>query len=263
MKLLIVGPGRAGGSLSIAASAAGHDVVGVVSKTGDTRFGPPLTWDVAFPNADIALIAVRDSQIEDVALDLLKKEVSYPVVAHVSGFESLKPLEPLVAKGSTVGGFHPLQTLPDAETGAEALDGAYVAVAGEGLAWDMLTHLGDSMGMVPFYLSDDDRPAYHAAAAAAANFVVTCLAISSDLMESANLDPTIVSPLVRRVVENALGGDADVALTGPIARGDLETVIGHLTAARRVSVDVGEQFRLMAEATAIRSGRREESRLWR
>lgn len=263
MKLLLIGPGRAGGSIAIAASRAGHDVVGVVSKEGDARFGPPLRWGDTFPEADVALIAVRDSQIEDVTLELAKKEASYPVVAHLSGFASLKSLEPLVTTGAAVGGFHPLQTLPDPENGAEALAGAYVAVTGEGLAWDLLTHFGESLGMVPFHLSDDDRPAYHAAAAAAANFVVTCLAISADLMRSANVEPDVVRPLVQRVVENVLGGEADDALTGPIARGDLETVIGHLTAAHRVSADVGNQFRLIAEATAIRAGRGEETELWK
>jgi predicted short-subunit dehydrogenase-like oxidoreductase (DUF2520 family) len=52
-------------------------------------------------------------------------------------------------------------------------------------------------------------------------------------------------------------------LTGPIARGDIETVIGHLTAAREVSEHVGRQFQLMAEATTIRAGREEDLHRWR
>jgi len=116
--------------------------------------------------------------------------------------------------------------------------------------------------MRTFHLRDEHRPAYHAAAAAAANFIVTSLATSADLFDSAEVDPEVVRPLVDQIVSNVFAGEPSDALTGPIERGDLETVIGHLTAAHEVSEEVGAQFRLLAEATAIRAGRREEMRLW-
>lgn len=263
MKLLLVGPGRAGGSLAIASSRAGHDIVGIVSRDGrDDRFGPALSWDGPFPEADVALVAVRDSQIQDTAAQLSGSGTSYPVVAHLSGFSPVTDLSSLVPTGASIGGFHPLQTLPDPVMGAASLAGSFVAIAGEGLAYDMLMHLGDSLGMSPFALTDEGRPGYHAGAAAAANFIVTCLATSADLMRSAEIDPSVVRPLVEQVVANVFDDDPDHALTGPIARGDLETVIGHLTAAHQVSPEVGEQFRLIAEATAIRAGRPEQRKQW-
>jgi len=263
LKLLLVGPGRAGGSLAIASSRAGHDIVGIVSRDGqDDRFGPALSWDGPFPEADVALLAVRDSQVRAAATQLSGCGTAYPVVAHLSGFNPVTDLAPLVATGASIGGFHPLQTLPEPEIGAASLAGSFVAITGEGLAYDMLMHLGDSLGMSPFPLTDEGRPAYHAGAAAAANFLVTCLATSSDLMKSAGIDPGVVRPLVERVVANVFDEDPARALTGPIARGDLETVIGHLTAAHQVSPEVGEQFRLIAEATAIRAGRSEERKKW-
>lgn len=263
MKLLVVGAGRAGGSLAIAASQAGHEVVGVVSRDGgESRFGPPHSWEGALPEADVALIAVRDSQIHDAAAQLSVSGTSYPVVAHLSGFIPVTELAALIPTGASIGGFHPLQTLPDPVKGAAALPGSYVAIAGEDLAHDMLLYLGDSLGMLPFPLTDEGRPGYHAAAAAAANFIVTCLATSADLMQSVDIDPAVVRPLVEQVVANVFDEDPDQALTGPIARGDLETVIGHLTAANQVSPQVGEQFRLLAEATAIRAGRSEQRKQW-
>lgn len=263
MKLLVVGPGRAGGSLAIASVDAGHEIVGVVAREGlDSRFGPAQSWDQPLPEADLALIAVRDSQIQDTAVQLSSSGTPYPVVAHLSGFNPVTELSPLKSTGTSIGGFHPLQTLPDPVKGAAALAGSYVAVTADGLAYDTLMHLGDSLGMSPFALADAGRPGYHAAAAAAANFIVTCLATSADLMRSANIDPAVVRPLVEQVVANVFEGDPDQALTGPIARGDLETVIGHLTAAHQVSPQVGEQFRLIAEATAIRAGRSEQRKQW-
>lgn len=262
MKLLVIGPGRAGGAMAIASARAGHEIVGVISRTGDDRYGPPVAWSDELPAADLALIAVRDAQIGEASSMLANAKGSFPVVAHLSGFIPVTSLGSLAPTGAALGGFHPLQTLPDAESGAEALEGSFVAIAGEELACDLLTHLAGSLRMRPFPLSDEMRPAYHAAAAAAANFIVTCLATSADLMRSAGVEPSVTRPLVERVVSNAFSGDAGSMLTGPIARGDLETVVGHLTAAHEVSDDVGEQFRLLAEATAIRAGRGEDSRLW-
>ncbi len=248
--------------MALAAVRAGHEIVGVVSNSGEDRFGPPLKWDDSFPEADIALIAVRDSAIEKVASDLAESGPTYAVAAHLSGFVPVTALSILMERGVSTGGLHPLQTLPDPELGAESLAGAYAGIEGDTLAIDSLTHLAESMAMRTFHLRDEHRPAYHAAAAAAANFIVTSLATSADLFDSAEVDPEVVRPLVDQIVSNVFAGEPSDALTGPIERGDLETVIGHLTAAHEVSEEVGAQFRLLAEATAIRAGRREEMRLW-
>ncbi len=137
-------------------------------------------------------------------------------------------LHHLQEQGTAVGGFHPLQTLPDALSGADALAGSFVGIDGDPLALDILAHLAASLEMEPFRLEDTARPAYHAAAAAAANFVVTSLAVSADLFQSAGIDPRVSRPLVERVVANVFEKGAGPSLTGPIARGDIETVVGHL-----------------------------------
>lgn len=262
MRLLIIGAGRAGGAIALAASRAGHEITGVLSRDGTTRFGPAFTWDDFLPEADLALIAVRDDSIEEVAGKLVEMGPTYPCIAHLSGFVPISALGAMASAGVSTGGFHPLQTLPDAETGAAALAGSHVGIGGDRFAVDVLTHLGGSMGMEPFSLEDNDRPAYHAAAASAANFVLTSLAVASDLFDSAGVDPVVARPLVEHAVSNAYDIGPEQSLTGPIARGDLETVIGHLTAAHQVSDEVGRQFRLLAEATAIRAGREEEVDWW-
>jgi predicted short-subunit dehydrogenase-like oxidoreductase (DUF2520 family) len=138
-----------------------------------------------------------------------------------------------------------------------------VGIEGDELAYDTLTHFGLSLGMHPFRLSDQVRPLYHAAAAAAANFVVTALATSADLLDAADIETEVTKPLVNQVVKNVFEVGARSALTGPIARGDTETVVGHLVAAHQVSDSVGQQFRLLAEATAILAGRYSEVENWK
>lgn len=263
MRLVIVGPGRAGGSVGLASESAGHEIVGVLSR-GTVPFGwRRLDWRAPIPDVDVVLISVKDDAIVDVSHRLAPFVEEVGVVAHLSGFVPVLALHHLQKAGVAVGGFHPLQSLPDPETGAEALPGSFVGIGGDALAVDMLTHLGSTLGMEPFRLDDAARPAYHAAAAAAANFVVASLAVSADLFESAGIDPRVSRPLVERAVRNVFEKGSAESLTGPIARGDIETVVGHLTAAREVSEYVGRQFRLMAEATAIRAGREEDLHQWK
>jgi len=262
MKLIVVGPGRAGSSLALAAESAGHDVVGVLSRHPVERWAS-LEWDTALPEADVVLVAVRDEAIPEVAARIAPYAERVGVVAHLSGFTPVLALHEIQEQGTAVGGFHPLQSLPDPETGARALPGSFVAIGGDQLGVDLLTHLATSLGMEPFRLDDTARPAYHAAAAAAANFVVTALAVSGDLFRAAGVDPNVSRPLVETVVANVFDKGAAASLTGPIARGDIETVVGHLTAAHEVSEDVGRQFSLIAEATTIRAGREEDLRRWK
>lgn len=257
---MIVGLGRAGGSLALAAGAAGHEVVGVIGRAPAHRYGPPINDDSDLPEAELCLICVRDDQIESAVESLVGRTPLTPVVAHVSGFVPITVLQPLAT--SSIGGFHPLQTLPDPESGAAALSGSYAGIDGDELAYDTLTHFAVSLGMTPFRLRDELRPLYHAAAAAAANFVVASLASSADLLRATGIDPRVTRPLVEQVVRNVFESGARAALTGPIARGDTETVVGHLVAAHEVSEMVGVQFRLLAEATAILAGRYGEVENW-
>lgn len=263
MRLVVVGFGRAGGAIALAAADAGHEVVGVLTRDGGPADWPVLAWGEPLPEVDLTLIAVRDESIPEIVDRLDGHSDDVAVVAHMSGFTPISALHALQDRGTAVGGFHPLQSLPSPEIGSAALAGSYVGIDGDELAIDVLTHLATSLGMEPFRLDDTARPAYHAAAAAAANFVVTSLATAFDLFESANIDPRVARPLVERAVANVFDSGVAVSLTGPIARGDIETVVGHLTAAHEVSEHVGRQFRLMAEATTIRAGRERDLHQWK
>jgi predicted short-subunit dehydrogenase-like oxidoreductase (DUF2520 family) len=262
VRLTIAGPGRAGGSIALAAARSGHQITGVVSRSADSAYGPAVGWDDPLPECDLLLIAVRDVAIEEVSSRLAPQAASVPVAAHTSGFTPVTALDELARTGVAIGGFHPLQTLPDPERGAAALAGSFVGIGGGPVAMATLNDLATSLDMIPFPLADESRPAYHAGAAAAANFVITALATAADLMISARIDPVVTRPLVEQAVANVYDIVGDSPLTGPIARGDVSTVIGQLEAARRVSDSVGEQYRQMAEATAIRAGRKGDIVRW-
>jgi predicted short-subunit dehydrogenase-like oxidoreductase (DUF2520 family) len=215
-----------------------------------------LFWELALPAADLLVISVRDDAIAAVAGRLAGLSGAIPYAVHLSGFTSVVALEPLSRSGTKVGSFHPLQTLPNPETGSEALAGAWVAVTAEEPLRSVLFGLASDFSMHPIDVEDRAKPAYHAGAAAASNFLVAALAVAHDLLEAAGVPFAAAEALSRQVVANAFALGPTSALTGPIARGDETTVAGHLAAAWEVSESIGHQFRLMAEATAIRAGTR-------
>jgi len=189
---------------------------------------------------EVVLLCVPDRAIAEVAAGI----GIGPWVAHVSGATPLSALEPHVRRFS----MHPLQTFTKAR-GAEQLDGAWAAVAAEsseGRAKGFW--LAETLGLKPFELDDAARSAYHAGAAVASNYLVTLRHAAGALLEAAGTPPEALDPLMRRVIEN------EFELTGPIARGDWETVERHLDAIREHAPELEELYVVLAEATAAMAG---------
>jgi predicted short-subunit dehydrogenase-like oxidoreductase (DUF2520 family) len=138
---------------------------------------------------------------------------------------------------------HPLQTFTRAR-GAEQLDGAWAAVTGESdEALAAGTWLAETFGLRPFRLADDARPLYHAGAAIASNYLVTLHQVASELFEAAGAPPDALVPLMRRTIENGF------ELTGPIERGDWDTVAAHRRAIRAAKPELEPLYDVLAEAT--------------
>ncbi len=186
--------------------------------------------------AELVLLCVPDRTISEVARTVPRG----PWVAHTSGATPLAALEPHERRF----GLHPLQSFTRAR-GPEQLDGAYAAVSGESDdAREIGFWLARELGLEPFALADDERALYHAGAAVASNFLVTLHRAAADLVESAGAPPEALVPLMRRVIEN------DFELTGPIERGDWETVEAHLAAIRERRPELEPLYRALADATA-------------
>lgn len=259
MDLTLVGPGRAGLAVALAARRAGHRIVGVLGRdpersatAADLLSGPALAWDSPVPACDLLVVAVRDDAIAPVAGRLAPIVGACQAAAHLSGITPVAALEPLRIP---IASFHPLQTLPTPELGAQRLSGAWVAVTtDDDLLADRLFALARSLGAHPFELADEQKPLYHAAAAAAANFPLAALAIAHRLFTAAGVDPAVASPLVEAVVANAAAIGPDAALTGPVARGDVTTVSTQMSAVRSALPDLADAFEAMVRVTATVAG---------
>jgi predicted short-subunit dehydrogenase-like oxidoreductase (DUF2520 family) len=208
LRCAIVGNGRLGRAIASGLREAGLTVEG------------PLGRGARCSDADVVILAVPDGEIANAAA-AIERCADGPLVGHCSGATTLAPLAPHEAFS-----LHPLMTVPDAAPAHPAqLAGASAAIAGttpraRGIAHQLALHLG----LTPIDVADEDRAAYHAAASIASNFLVTLEAAAEQLAASAGVDRQALVPLVRATVENWATLGPHRALTGPIARGDEQTV---------------------------------------
>jgi predicted short-subunit dehydrogenase-like oxidoreductase (DUF2520 family) len=187
-------------------------------------------------DAELVLLCVPDTAIPEVARRIERG----PWLAHVSGATPLGALDPHERRFSV----HPLQTFTRAR-GPEQLDGAFAAVTAESdEARERGFWLARTLGLEPFALADDARPLYHAGAAIASNYLVTLHRVASDLFRAAGAPPEALVPLMRRTIDN------EFELTGPIERGDWETVEAHRRAIRETAPELEPLYDVLAEATA-------------
>lgn len=195
--------------------------------------------------AELVLLCVPDRAIADVA----SKIAPGPWVAHVSGGTPLAALDPHVRRFS----LHPLQTFTH-DRGPEQLDGAWAAITGEtGKAREVANQLAALLGLRSFALADGRRALYHAGAVIASNYLVTLRRIAGELLAEADVPPEALDPLMRRVIDNGF------QLTGPIERGDWETIERHRAAiaetAPHLIAAYDELARLTARDTVSLGGR--------
>ncbi|HEX5559684.1 MAG TPA: DUF2520 domain-containing protein [Gaiellales bacterium] len=186
----------------------------------------------------LLLIATPDSEIAQACRMLAPRLEPGAGVVHFSGATSISALDAAAGPRACV---HPLQTVwPD--RGPDQLEGANAAVTGD---WELGAGLARALGMTPFALADEAKPAYHAASVFASNYVVTLTHAAVSLLERAGLGREAALEALRPLQHRTI----DVAgspPTGPIARGDAATVAAHL---RAVGPELEPLYRALGRAT--------------
>jgi predicted short-subunit dehydrogenase-like oxidoreductase (DUF2520 family) len=221
----IIGRGRLGTALAAALREAGITVTGPHGREADGE------------GADIVLLCVPDGEIAGAARHVRPGAL----VGHCSGATDLEPLS-----GHEGFSLHPLMTVP--ETGAR-FTGAGAAVDGTSeRAIGTAEALARRLGMVPVRVAPEDRATYHAAASIASNYLITLQAAAEQLAAAAGLERRQLAPLVRATLENWLE-HGSAALTGPVARGDEETVARQRDAVAKHTPDLTELFDALTAAT--------------
>ena len=244
----IVGAGAVGTVLARRLGPAGYPVRAVMSRTAASaraladQVGAPVgTDDVAALPADVRLVVlcVPDGAIADVAetLAALDHRWDRTTVVHTSGRHPAAVLDPLAEQGAAPLSFHPLQTFaPD--TPPEAFEDIVIGVEGPPDAVAVGKVLARSLGATPLVLSAADKARYHSAAALASNGLVALMGVVEELLATADLGDDdsaaevgdIMAPLIEQTWVNLKDQSPESVLTGPVARGDRETVAAHLNA---------------------------------
>jgi predicted short-subunit dehydrogenase-like oxidoreductase (DUF2520 family) len=237
--LAVVGRGRVGRSLCRAAELAGLDV----------RLAGREDAAEACRGAGAALLCVPDEAI-GAAAERIASDAP-PLVGHVSGATTLDPLS---AAAGTAFSIHPLQTFPDGDTPVEGTPAAIAGSDAEALVYARA--LAGALGMRPFEVPEESRAAYHAAASIASNLLVALEESAAELLARTGVADAreLLAPLVLRTAANWAERGPE-ALTGPIARGDRETVERHRAALAQAAPELIAFYDALAARAELARGR--------
>ena len=245
-RVAIIGAGRVGHSLARALTRCGCIVKLIGREVPDVD------------QSDLVLIAVPDDAIEEVAGALARSRTvsSGQVVLHTSGLRDRMALAALGSTGAALGSWHPLQTFAAAGGDPGALAGSPAVIEGDARALEAGRWLAGRLHLRPVIeISAAAKPAYHAAAVFASNYLVALAEIATRLGAAAGAGDAAAEmfmPLMRRTLANCSSTGA-ASLTGPIRRGDAGTVALHLATLtgndRTLYMSLGrETLRLAREA---------------
>jgi predicted short-subunit dehydrogenase-like oxidoreductase (DUF2520 family) len=263
----VVSAGRVGAVVGAAWGVAGHHVVATsgVSRASVRRAGallpdvPLLPPDEVVAGADLALLAVPDDVLPGLVRGLAAAGSfrSGQIVVHTSGAHGVAVLAPAAEHGVLPLALHPVMTFTGRTEDVARLAGCSVGVtaaAGDEAAWSVGEALVVEMGAEPVRVPEEVRPLYHAALAHGANHLVTLVRDCVETLERAGIGAAerLVAPLLSAALDNALR-HGDRALTGPVARGDVETVRTHLRELDAADPDLAETYRVLAGRTAHRA----------
>ncbi len=262
LRVGVVGAGRVGAVLGAALRAAGHEVTAVTAESDASRARaqvllPGVHTDkptAVARSCDLLLLTVPDDMLENVVVQLAASGAlrAGQHVAHTSGRHGLAVLRAAREVGARPLALHPAMTFTGTPLDLDRLPGCAFGVTTDApdtaaVAQRLVDAFGGRLVAVP----EDKRSLYHAGLAHGANHLVTLVSQAMDLLrESGAEDPAAtLRPLLTAALDNALTmGDA--ALTGPIVRGDVETVRAHLAVMARTQPSIVPSYVALARATA-------------
>ncbi|QBX54959.1 DUF2520 domain-containing protein [Nocardioides seonyuensis] len=264
LRVGVVGAGRVGAVLAAALRAAGYDVVGAAGESDASRRRIAALLpgvEVAKPSdvargCDLLLLTVPDDMLSNVVTMMSASGAIHEgqVVAHTSGRHGLAVLEPARAAGARTIALHPAMTFTGTEVDLPRLAGCVFGVTAADEDRELTEALVADLGGRPTWIREELRTLYHAGLAHGANHLVTLVTEAMEILSATGtVDPAAtLRPLLTAALDNALE-QGDAALTGPIVRGDVETVRAHLADLAAKAPDTLPSYLAMARATLDRA----------
>lgn len=264
VRFAIIGAGKVGTALAKLLADAGYEFVGAASRSLEsaqaacafagagtaTSNASELTH-----GADLVFITTPDDTIESVCDELAQAGAftSGSVVAHCSGALPSTVLEGARKSGAHIGSMHPMQSFATVEQAVRILPGSCCCIEGEPEAIAVLEGAARALAAHVLTIATEDKALYHAAGCVASNYLVALQNAALKLNEAAGISREdalkIMIPLLRGTVDNFEKVGIPGCLTGPIARGDVETVRRHLAAIEAKVPDLLPLYKVLGRET--------------
>jgi predicted short-subunit dehydrogenase-like oxidoreductase (DUF2520 family) len=242
--IAIIGLGKVGTAVGYLLRLSGYQISAIADQSADAlEKGVTYTRGKACSDpvqasllADAIFITTTDDFIESVCNKISEGGGVGPGkrVIHMSGAGGLDLLESARRSGAQVASIHPLQSFVDVKGVIENIPGSTFSITAEGEVKDWAIRIVKDLGGTPFFVSENDKPLYHAAACMASNYLVTLMSMVEDIYRHLGMDVNEATksfwPLVRGTMKNMEDRGIEKSLTGPIARGDSGTIRKHLKA---------------------------------
>jgi predicted short-subunit dehydrogenase-like oxidoreductase (DUF2520 family) len=238
----IVGCGKVGKALGKHLQSAGYRLTGISTQSMEsaktaakiigTEHFTVHPWEIT-QKADIVFITTPDGVIADVCAQITHNNgfQNDAIVFHCSGAHPSTILSSARECGANTGSMHPLQTF-SAQSSGNTFENIVVSVEGDQKAVTTASQIANDLGSNCLTIKTDNKILYHAAAVVACNYLVALQDAAFKLMEKAGISNkdvfTVLYPLISGTLSNIQKSGTIKALTGPIARGDIETITRHI-----------------------------------
>ena len=244
--IAIVGAGRVGRGLAHRLHRVGWQIGAVVTRSKSTartavqKIGAGAAYSTPtrqILSAEVVLITTPDDAVAEVAADLAElggKEWRGKIVLHTSGALDRRVLAPLADFDASTGSLHPLQTFSG--RAVPELEGVVVAIEGSRAALRVARKIVRALGGIPVTLRGRDKPTYHAAGVLVAGHALALVEAATLVLMSIGFtrrqSNRSLLPLMRQTLLNFERLGPRLAWTGPLSRGDYETIALHRQAFR-------------------------------
>lgn len=236
--ITVIGLGNAGTAFLKIFTTHGYKVVSALSRKIDPSFKkeyPKTTFSEGVPEfedlGDIVFLTVPDDAIEALAEQLARKSTALKDknFVHCSGALSSEVLLPLKSKGALTASFHPIASItPKTET----FQDIWFDMEGDSSLLDLINSIAEDLGAQTLKINAEHKVLLHAAAVSASNYLVVLANLTAGIASNAGIseEQTIQAflPLMKTSITNIEQLGIAKALTGPIARGDVQTISMHL-----------------------------------
>ncbi len=239
-RISIIGFGNVGKALFYQFSELGYEVISVFNRSDialeiqeefkDVNFFQRLPREGDQTGTHL-FITVSDDALANVALELGDKisDFSEKTIIHCSGTHTSAVLQPVKEKGANIGSFHPMKAITPA---SNTFKNTWFDIEGDEEVIQFLSDLAENMGAEAFIIKPESKPYLHAAAVVASNYLVVLSDLVSRILAEGEIAEEealqSILPLMKNTLQNIEETGPENALTGPIERGDVNTVKQHL-----------------------------------